>query len=458
MEAVQKKKVGTDLTQGVIWKVLIAFAGPIVLANVIQQLYSMVDVMVIGQFVGPEGTVGVTTGGEMADFMTPVATALATAGQIFIAQLVGAKKMDKAKRSIGTLFTISMVSSVILAALCIIFCVPILNALNCPAEAMGQAEAYMIITSLGFPFIFGYNAVCGVLRGMGEAKKPLLFVSVAATVNIFADLLLDVVFPLQAAGTAIATILSQLGSFLAAFYFLYKNKESFDFELKLSYFKVDKDAALTIIKLSIPQLARSTMVRFGMLWVNAQVNSYGLVFSATNSVGNKLQKFLEAFMQGVDTAAAAMIGQNLGAKNTERAKKTVWNTFIIVMIIAAICSVLSLSFPRLMFRLFTKDEEVIELGVTYLRIMVLHFFCSAFVGSFQSMVNGCGFVELGFGIGILDGLVCKIGFSILFMALGFGGLSMWWGTAISRFLPGCLTLGYFLSNKWATRKLLSEKK
>ena len=451
------KKVGKDLTQGTIWKVLLTFALPIILTNVIQQLYSMVDLMIAGKYVGAQGTIGVSVGGELADFISPIAMALGSAGQIYIAQLVGARKDREAREAIGTLLGLSFLISFVLLILAVIFCDPFLRLMSCPEEGFDQARNYLIITALGYPFIFGYNAVCGVLRGMGEAKRPLIFIIVAATVNIFADLLLVVVIPLEAAGTAIATVLSQIGSFAAAFLYMYKMRESFDFELRLRYFKVRAKPAKIIVKLSIPQIARSLLVRVSMLYVNANCNAFGAVYSQTNSIGNKIQKFLEVFMQGIDAASAAMIGQNLGADKKDRAAKVVWNTLWMAMAVAAVSAALCLLFPRLLFSMFTNVEEVIDLGTVFLSIMTIHFFCSAFVGAFQSMVTGCGFVELGFAIGVLDGVVCKIGFSLIFLnVLGVGQTSFWWGTAISRFLPGCLCLWYFLSGKWKTRKRLSD--
>ena len=154
MEAAAKKpKVGNDLTQGAIYKTLIVFAVPIILTNLIQQLYSMVDLMVIGQFVGSVGT-------------------------------VGARNERRAKKTIGTLLGFMLGVSALLMLAAIVFSLPILHTLNCPGEALSQARTYMIITALGYPFVFGYNAVCGILRGMGESKRPLYFISVAALINI----------------------------------------------------------------------------------------------------------------------------------------------------------------------------------------------------------------------------------------------------------------------------------
>ena len=317
----------------------------------------------------------------------------------------------------------------------------------------------MIITAIGFPFTFGYYAVCGILRGMGESKRPLIFILIAAGINIVLDILLVAAFKMEAAGTAIATTLAQFGSFAAAFVFMLKKKEKFDFELKLSYFKFDKEALGVIIKLGIPQVVRSLLVRMSMLWVNANANSFGLTVSATNSVGNKLQKFLEVFVQGVDTASSSMVGQNLGAKKPDRAGKVTLCTLCATLTCAAVTCMICIFLPKQVFGLFTNDTAVIELCVTFLHIFILHFIVSAIIGAFQAMVMGCGFVELGFLIGILDGVVCKIGLSWLFMnvfQMGYQGL--WWGVACSRIIPTIICIAYYCSGKWRTRTLLKEPK
>lgn len=456
-QTVTNSRVGTNLTEGPIMRTLLTFAIPIVLTNLIQQLYSLVDVMVIGQFVGNVGTVGVNTGGEVADLLTPVAMGFSTAGQIYIAQLTGAANEQGIKRTVGTLLSFMIVLSVALAVGTILLCDPILTLLNCPKEAWSQARSYMIITAVGLPFIFGYNAVVGILRGMGESKRPLIFILVAATVNIVLDLLLVVVIPMEAAGTAIATAASQFGSFAAAFYFLWKKRDRFEFEFKLSYFRMDKKILWILIKLGIPQVVRSLLVRFSMLWVNATANSYGMLVSTTNGLGNKLQKFLEVFIQGVDTASAAMVGQNLGARKTKRAGKVTLNTWAATLSCAVVISVLCLLIPEQIFGIFTKDPEVQALGATFLQIMIVHFFASATTGAFQAMVTGCGFVELGFLIGVLDGVVCKIGLSLLFVyVFDMGYLGLFWGVACSRILPAFICIGYYLSGNWKTRKLLTD--
>lgn len=453
------KRVGADLTQGPIFRNLLIFVAPIVLANVIQQFYSLVDLIVIGQFMGNAGTVGVSTGGEIADMVTPVATSFGAAGQIYVAQLAGAKDSLRLKKSIGTLITMMTLISVGLAAVTILFRVPILQLLHCPTDegAFQQAENYMVLTAIGFPFIFGYNAICGVLRGMGEAKRPMIFIVIAAVVNIILDLLLVIPFHMEAAGTAIATTVSQLASCIAALVFMYRRKEEFSFEMKLSYFKMDGEAVRVILQQGIPQAARSLLVRLSMLYVNSSVNAYGMVESSTNSIGNKLQKFLEVYSTGFSQAASAMVAQNLGAREHERAKKTVLYSFYCCMGLAAVTAVIILVWPKAVFGIFAKDTAVLDMGVIYLQILVVHVFLSSLTSTYQAMVIGSGNASLNFVIGMLDGVVCKIGLSLLFAyTLGMGVYGFFWGTALSRLIPGIINMVYFYGGSWKKRKLLAE--
>ena len=466
MAELAKKRVGRDLTDGPIMSSLLMFALPIVFTDLIQQLYSMVDLIIVGHFVGNLGTIGVNTGGEIADFLMPVATAFAAAGQIYIAQLAGAKKHEEQKSAIGTFVTLMLLASIVFMAVTVAANGLILNLLNCPAEALGQARSYMLITAFGLPFIYGYNAGCGGLRGMGESKRPLMFIMIAAVVNIFLDILLVAVFDLGAAGTAIATVFSQIASFTASFMYMYRHKETFAFELRLSYFKCDRHHMTVLLKLGLPQALRSVLVRASMMWVNASVNACGDIASGTNGIGNKLQKFLEIFTASMSQASAAMVGQNLGAKKQDRARKSVLCTLLCSVAFAVVISAVIMIFPHQVFGIFTPDEAVQSLGVFYIQMLAVHILVSAVTSSFQSMVIGSGNAALNFVIGILDGVVCKVGLSLLFVYVIFQvtpetdwfmtTLGYFWGTGLSRVLPACVCIGYFFSGRWKNRSLVSD--
>ena len=452
-------RVGKDLTSGSILPTLLNFALPIVLTNLIQQVYSMVDLAVIGQFVGNEGTVGVSIGGELADIGTMMAKAFGAGGQIYIAQLVGVGDRKTLKQTIGTLLSWMFLMSICMCTAAIGFHQQLLQWLNCPEEAYTQARAYLMITAMGLPFICGYNAICGILRGMGESKQPMYFIMIAAVVNVVLDILLVAVFKLEAAGTAIATVLSQIGAFAASFLFLYRNREYFGFELKLSYFRIRWECLKVILKLGIPKLIQTVCIQFTLLWCNSNINSYGITVSATNGIGNKLQKMVIMFTISLETAASSMIGQSLGAGNQERARKTVWTVMRCALVVAAVGSALALLLPKQLFRLFTSEPDVLEYGVIYLRVLVITFFSAAYMTPFASMVTGSGFASMSFALGIMDGVVFRVGFSLLFLhVFDLGAVSFFLGNALARVAPGTISMIYFLSGKWRTRKLLVKAK
>jgi len=458
MEQVKKKgRVGLNLTEGNIWKTLLVFAVPILLANLVQQLYNAVDLIIIGKSMGNAGTVGVAQGGELVNMLTMLSIGFSGAGQVYVSQLVGAKETEKVKHCIGTLLTLMVVGSAIFGIIGAAVSRPFLRMMNCPEEAFEQAVDYMIITALGCPFIFGYNAVCSILRGMGESRRPLLFVSIAAVSNVFLDLFFVVVLNMEAAGTAWATILAQLISFAASVIFMYKRREHFGFDFKLSSFKITKEPLKVLVRLGIPKSLSSCLINISLLFCTSHINAYGIIASATNSVGNKITRFSNIITQSIDTGAAAMVGQCLGAKKNDRARKTVHVALAIAMGMAVLNSALALICPKFIFGIFTNEVEVIDFGVTFMKISIITFFLASFMGPFQSMLTGSGAAGLSFLVGILDGVVLRIGLSILFAnVFDMGVIGYFLGNALARFAPCVIGAVFFYSNAWQRRKLLTE--
>lgn len=451
-----KKKVGNDLTSGPILPLLISFAIPMVLTNLVQQIYSMTDLLIIGKFVGSIGTVGVSTGGELSDLMTPIASSFAMAGQIYIAQLVGQRAQNRLKGVISTLLTLMMGISIVCMIGSILFYKQILTMLNCPSEAFGSAASYLLTTACGMPFIFGYNAITSILRGMGESKRPLIFVTIAAIINIFLDLLLVVTFHLEAFGTAIATVASQIGAFVASFIYLYKCRDEIGFEIDWSYFRMNRHDLTVILKLGIPQLVRIISVQGSMLWVKACINQFGLVSSATYSVGNKIEKFISLFIQGVDGAGGAMVGQNIGARKNDRVKSVMKEMLILSIGAGLFGTLIFILFPRQLYGVFTNDSAVIDYGVVFLKIMAIECVIVGFSSPLKSIVTGAGEAFLSLILGVLDGVSRVLICLVVICIIGNVTEAYFWGAAFCQLIPGLVGGGYYLSGKWKTKKLLSE--
>lgn len=457
MRMKEHKNVGRDLTEGNILALLTGFTVPIFLSNFIQQLYNIVDVIVIGQMAGSAGTVSVSTGGEIVNLLIFVGNGLSSATQVYISQLAGKKDKRGISETIGTVICFMTVLSVLMAAFCIAFCRPLLFCMNTPAEAFSQAADYMVITAIGLPFIFGYNAICGVLRGMGESGRPLLFVLLSAVVNIFLDLFFVVGLHMAAAGTAWATVIAQITAFLASFFFLYRKKEQLEFSFAQADFKIRKEHLNVLLQIGIPMALSSIFIHFSQIYCNARINRYGLVASAVNSVGNKIVRFTNIFSGSVNTAAAAMIGQNIGAGRRDRVRSVVSCSLGLGMIFAAANIILCFAAPRSFFRLFSSDAEVIEAGVTFMHISVITFLLSAWQGPYMGVVTGTGNSRFHFLVGLLDGVILRISISLMLADLaGMGVTGYFYGNALARLAPCMLCTWYFFSGEWEKQKKLGK--
>ncbi len=457
-----EKKVGLDLTEGKILPQLLTFVFPLLLANIVQQLYNTVDMIVIGQFVGSRGSAGVSQGGEIATLITFMAASFGSAGQIYVAQLYGAKDHRSISETLSTGMVFMTGLSLLTTALCILFCDPLLGWLNCPPEALDQARSYMVIVSLGLPFVFGYSMICGILRGMGEARRPLLFVTVAAVSNVFMDILLVAVIRLEAAGTAIATVAAQFASFVAAVVFLYRRRGQFGISFTRESMRLHKRHLMVLLRLGIPLTMQSALIHFTQLICTRSINSYGIVASTTNSVGNKIQKLVNILANSIAQGAGAMVGQNIGAKKYDRVREIVRTAILCATAFGILASMISLFLPRAVFSLFIKADDpnfeaILQLGVTYMRITIFVFLISPFQGTFQSVVTGSGNARLAMIAGLLDGVILRLGISyLLAYGLKMGIVGFFCGNALARIGPLLVGVIYYFTGKWKTYRLLDE--
>lgn len=454
----KSQKIGADMTTDGILKLLLRFAVPLILANVIQQLYNSADMIIVGKVVGNTGTVGVSTGGEIAALLTFIATSFGMAGQVYAAQMMGSQQQDKIWEMLQTFLCFMMLLSLFCTVVNFLFCTPLLRLLNCPEEAFDQAESYMRIVCFGLPFVFGYNAISGVLRGMGESRKPLLFIAVSACSNVVMDLLLVVGIPMKAAGSAIATVAAQIMAFAAAVIYLRNQNGNGAFQKSAQKLQIQKRYLIPLLRIGIPLTVQNTCIHFSQLICVSWVNSFGIVASSTNSIGTKLGRFINVVTNGINGAAGSIVGQNLGARKFERVSQTVYSAMVISLALCAVEYILVLSCPRWLFSLATNDAAVVEMGVTYLRILMITFALNAVQGPYTSVITGCGNAKLNFCCGITDGILLRLGISyLLAFKLKMGAIGYWYGNALAHLGPVLIGVAYFYSGKWKNYRFLKEE-
>ena len=447
-----------DLTEGSVIRKLLLFALPFMFSQLLQTVYNLVDMAVVGHYMGSTGLSAVSTGGRLVELLTLLCAGFCSGGQILLSQQVGAKKYEDMQKTIGTLFTFILLLGLGLGTASILLHRVLLSLLNTPAEAFDEAARYMVICNSGCIFIFGYNALCAILRGMGDSKRPLYFIAIASVVNLVLDIILVAGFRMGAAGAAIATVFSQAISFITALVYLIIKREQFGFTFSRQTLKLHGGTMKKLIRLGSPLALQMGAISISMLFVNSFINSYGAAASAVYGAGLKLQNIPSIITHSLSTANSSMVGQNMAAGRPDRVKKSVGTCFRINISVYGVFIVACLLFPRQIFTIFTTDPAVLDLAPMYLHMTVIGFAASAFNASFNSVINGIGNTTLSMVIGLLDSVVARISFSLLFgVVLDWGLKGFFLGNSLAIWvtaLPSCL---YFLSGKWQTYKLAVHK-
>ena len=451
----KNKTMVKDLTQGSVLKLLLTFAAPLFLSNALQAIYNIVDMMVVGQVIGGNGMSAVATGGNVLSILNFVVMGFAGAGQIIIARSVGQKNMEAVKRTIGTMFTLLISAALVMSVLCYFVRVWLLNLVNTPAEAYDYTMDYTLVCMIGLVFIYGYNIVSAIMRGMGDSKRPFMFVAIASVLNIILDILFVAVFDLEVIGAALATVIGQAVSFIFAMFYFYKHKESFGFDFEPRSFIPDMNTVKKLCSLGIPMAIQSAAVNVSMTVVAAWVNSFGVVASACAGVLGKLNMLVGILSMSLTTAAGSMVGQNLGAKKYDRVPQILLWASGCAMAIVSVYIVALTNFPEVMVGMFTTDEAILASAAIIIMPSVVNAFGAVSRTFGFAIINGSGNSKLNLLVAIIDGLIARISLAyILGWKLGMGPQGFWLGDAIAGFMPFVIGMGYYLSKKWKEPTLI----
>lgn len=441
-----------DFTKGNITKDLIVFAWPLLLSNILQVVYSMVDMIVVGKVMGKVGTSAVTVGGDVTNLLTFIGMGFASAGQVLIARYVGAKQRDKIGKFVGTMTSFLFIMAIVVSIFGLVSQDLILGLMNTPAEAYDGAAAYSSICISGLVFIYGYNVTSAILRGMGDSKHPLIFIAIAAIINIALDLIFVAGFNMGAGGAALATVVSQAISFILCLIFLIRKKEMFSLNIaKNDFIHWNRDMLSAFVKLGVPMAIKFAAISVSRMFVNSWINGYGVAVSAFAGIANKLASVVNLFSNAMNTAGSTMVGQNIVAGQFDRVNKILKNLLVITLSIAIVFSIAMVLFPQEIFALFTdsSETEVLELADVYVPIALMMFLSSSLRATMNALINGSGNVKTNFLTAILDGIVLRIGLSLLFgVALKMEYFGFWLGDAIAGYTPFFIGLVFYLTGSW----------
>ena len=436
----RQRSVGLDLTEGNLTKKMIQYALPVMLSTALQQVYSLVDMMIVGQVLGSVGLASVSLGSQISHIMLMLSIGFTNATAVLISQAYGSRNKKAMKELMGTAFTVVALMAAVATAVGLIFGKSLLGVINTPAEAFKGASQYLFYSCLGFVFMFGYNVIAAVYRGIGDSTRPLLFVAV---------------FHWGPAGASIATSLSQAVSFVVSLSYLYKKREDLGFDFKLRSFRILKDSLIPILKLGIPGSITMAAIQFSFMVVSANINKYGVDPAAAFAVGQRVDGLPGIVGNAVGSAMGVVVGQNFGAGKFDRIEKGSRVALVISGTVSAIFAAIFLIFPRQVFSIFTKDEATLALARTVMTGLVIAHPFNVMMNAYRGVVQGVGNAGLEMAMGIFDGVVLRIALAYFFgtvLGLGFFGFVIGYaGAAVGTGVPSMI---YYLSRRWKKRKVL----
>lgn len=376
------------MTQGNIWKLLITFSIPLIIGNLLQQMYNTADSIIVGNFVGSNGLAAVGSGTALINLIIAFAQGAAVGAGVVVSQYIGADKKDKIKISVHTSICISIILGLILSLLGIFASPSLLIMMKTPKVVLKSSILYLQIYCGGLIFNVIYNMATGILNAAGNSKKPLVYLAIASFTNIILDLLFIKIFKLGVMGAAIATDISQAISCILAIGYLLKVKS--DYKLYIKDLKINKETAVKIIKIGLPTAIQNMVISFSNVLVQSSVNAYGATAMAGYAAYLKIDGFNILPVLSISMAVTTFTGQNVGANRLDRVKKGMYSSLIMVFVYTAFIGAVLLIFSHQVLGLFTHSAHVITYGQLVMKYFCPYYFLLGILNVLAGTVRGAG--------------------------------------------------------------------
>ncbi len=376
------------MTQGTIWKQIVAFALPTMLGLIFQQLYNTVDTIVVGHFVGKEALAAVGGVGPICNTMIGLFNGISIGATVVISQSYGAHDEKRLTTAVHTAVGASFLLGLIATVIGILMATPMLHAISTPADVMEGALTYLRIYFGGIMFLMLYNMCSAILRAVGDSRRPVLFLIFSAIVNTVLDLVFVMVFRMGVTGVALATLIAQALS--AALALMTLTREKGIYRLVWKRIRIDFASLKEIIRIGAPAGIQQALTSFSNVFVQAHVNGFGSAAMAGWSTHNKLDSYVTIPIQSIAQASTPFVGQNWGARKIERARKGVNTALKLALSSVSVMILIVMVFARPLLMLFTTDEAVLEYGVYAVHIATPFYFFMCFNQIFAGALRGIG--------------------------------------------------------------------
>jgi len=444
-----------DLTKGKEGKIIFKFALPMLLGNVFQQLYNVVDSIIIGKVLGKEALAAVGANFPLIFALISFVVGIAIGSTVIISQYFGAKQMDNVKKAIDTLYIFMFFASLLITTIGIVASDYVFRLISLPEEVIIHAVEYFNIYAIGFVFFFGFQGTSAILRGLGDSKTPLYFLVISTIVNIVLDIVFVVYLDMGIKGVAAATVIAQAGAFFTIVWYLNKYHEFLDFSpLKM---KFDRAIFAKSLKIGLPTGFQQTFVSIGFLALLKIVNPFGTATIAAYTIVMRIDMFAILPAMNFSAAMSTFVGQNIGANKFERIGQGLKATIYMISIIAIVISIFTLSFATQLMGLFTNDTEVIKIGTEYIYIVSGFYIIVSIMFVLTGVLRGAGDTLIPMLITILALWIVRIPISY-YLSLKMGAIGIWWGIPIAWFVGITTSFFYYKSERWKNKAIVKYKK
>ena len=443
-----------DMTKGNEAGLLLRFALPMLVGNIFQQLYNMVDSIIVGKFVGSNalGAVGVV--GNLNFLFFSLCLGLTSGIGILISQFFGAGKDDYVKKIIANSIYIITAAGALMSIVGVAFARLILTLMNTPEANMNDAITYMRIVCGATIVVALYNGISSILRALGDSKTPLIFLIVASFVNVGLDLLFVLVFHWGVAGVAWATVIAQIISSIGSVLFaLWKNPY---LKLKKHHFEVNSDIIRKSFQIGLPVAGQNALIAFSCVALQSVVNNYGSTVMAAYTATSRVEQLVQQPFGSLGTAVSTFAGQNAGAGKYDRVSTSCKKGTLIVFLFSLLMIIVMFLFGKPIVKLFVNEREVIDIGAKGLRITSLMYFALGMIYVMRGMLNGVGDAAYAMVNGLTE-VIGRIGFAYLLMAIpAIGMWGVWYTNGLTWLLAGTAGVIRFFQGKWKTKSMVSE--
>ena len=402
-----------DMTQGALMPALIKFSLPLILSGVLQLAFNAADLIVVGKYAGEVYLAAVGSNTALVSLLLNVMLGVCTGTSVMTARYFGAKEGESLKKMVHTSVLTGFAGGVIFAVLGIILAVPLLKLMGTPEEVLPLAAVYLRIYFAGLPVMQVYNFSAAILRAVGDTKRPLYYLTAAGVLNVGLNLVFVIVFKLNVAGVALATVISQLLS--CALVVAALTKADGDYRLELKSLKPDAQSFKQILEIGIPAAIQSSMFSISNVLIQSSINSFGAMTMAGNTAAASIEGFIFVSLDAINQSSIASVSQNMGAKKPDRVVRAVRYCLLIEVVLSVTMGALIIIFSRPLLGFYTDEEAAIAAGITRMTIMGSFFFLNGMQHMMGGVMRSIGYSMLPTVVSLFG--IC--GFRIVWLYTAF---------------------------------------